>query len=65
MRPHMMGRPMARLVAQQTRITVKAGEVLCLCWLYRMGEVTAKNLSTEMATRWKMEEVEQTTSMAK
>ena len=44
LRPHMMGRPMARLVAQQARITMKAGEVLCLCWLYRMGEVTAKNL---------------------
>ena len=65
LRPHMMGRPMARLVAQQTRITVKAGEVLCLCWLYRMGEVTAKNLSTEMATRWKMLEVEHITSIAR
>ena len=65
LRPHMMGRPMARLVAQQARITMKAGEVLCLCWLYRMGEVTAKNLSTEMATRWKMDEVEHITSIAR
>ena len=44
LRPHMMGRPMARLEAQHARIAAKPGMVLCRCWLYRMGEVTAKNL---------------------
>ena len=44
LRPHMMGRLMARLEAQHRRMITLAGVVLCRCWLYRMGEVTAKNL---------------------
>ena len=61
----MMGSPMASERVQQSRITILAGLVLCRCWLYMMGEVTARNRSRLMATRWKMEEVEQTTSMAR
>ena len=65
LRPHMMGRLMARLEAQHRRMITLAGVVLCRCWLYRMGEVTAKNLSRLMATRWNIEEVEQMTSLAR
>ena len=61
----MMGSPMASDKVQQRRITILAGLVLCLCWLYMMGSVTARYLSRLMATRWKMEEVEQTTSIAR
>ena len=56
---------MASERVQQSRMTTLAGLVLCLCWLYRMGEVTAKYLSRLIATRWNIEEVEQTTSMAR
>ena len=40
----MMGRPMARLTDQQERMMMQAGVVFCLCWLYMIGEVTAKYL---------------------